>query len=77
MNIHTTTTGQAMDMALTGYMDCEDAARLREQLARYLENERLSAAVVVSQRPCALPERIAGKPVRVVALNRLWGVALP
>ena len=54
-----------------------DAARLRAQLARYLEDERLSAAVAVLQRPCALPERIGGKPVRVIALNRLWGVALP
>ena len=54
-----------------------DGARLREQLSRYLQDERLSAAVVVLQRPCALPERICGKPVRVVALNRLWGVALP
>ena len=54
-----------------------DGTRLRAQLARYLEDERLAAAVVVLQRPCALPERICQKPVRVVALNRLWGVALP
>ena len=54
-----------------------DGTRLREQLARYLEDARISAAVVVLQRPCALPERICGKRVRVVALNRLWGVALP
>ena len=54
-----------------------DGMRLRAQLARYLEDERLAAAIVVLQRPCALPERICGKPVRVVALNRLWGVALP
>ena len=54
-----------------------DAARLRAQLTRYLEDERLVAAIVVLQRPCALPERICGKTVRVVALNRLWGVALP
>ena len=54
-----------------------DGARLRAQLSRYLEDGRLRAAVVVLQRPCALPERICGKPVRVVALNRLWGVALP
>ena len=54
-----------------------DGARLRAQLARYLENERLSAAIVVLQRPCVLPEHICKKPVRVVALNRLWGVALP
>ena len=54
-----------------------DGARLRAQLARYLEDARLSAAIVVMQRPCALPEHICGKPVRVIALNRLWGVALP
>ena len=54
-----------------------DGARLREQLARYLDDGRISAAVVVLQRPCTLPERICGKSVRVVALNRLWGVALP
>ena len=54
-----------------------DGTRLRAQLARYLEDARISAAIVVLQRPCALPERIGGKIVRVVALNRLWGVALP
>ena len=54
-----------------------DGTRLRAQLARYLEDGRMRAAVVVLQRPCALPERICGKIVRVVALNRLWGVALP
>ena len=54
-----------------------DGPRLRAQLARYLEDDRLSGAIVVLQRPCALPERICQKPVRVIALNRLWGVALP
>ena len=54
-----------------------DGARLRGQLSRYLEDDRLDAAIVVLQKPCALPERICGKDVRVVALNRLWGVALP
>ena len=37
----------------------------------------LTAVIVVLQKPCALPETICGKPVRVVSLNRLWGVALP
>ena len=54
-----------------------ESARLRAQLRRYLENTCLTAAVVVLQKPCALPEVICGKPVRVVSLNRLWGVALP
>ena len=54
-----------------------EAARLRAQLRRYLENTALTAVIVVLQKPCALPETICGKPVRVVSLNRLWGVALP
>lgn len=52
------------------------ASRLREQLSRYLENTPLTAIIVVLQKPCALPECICSKPVYVVALNRLWGVAL-
>ena len=53
-----------------------DGRRLREQLARYLEQTQLTAAIVVLQRPCRLPDRICDKPVYTVALNRLWGVAL-
>lgn len=52
------------------------ASRLREQLARYLDGTELEAVIVVLQKPCALPEHICGKPVYVLALNRLWGVAL-
>lgn len=54
-----------------------EADRLREQASRYLESERLSALVVVAQRPCALPGSLHGKALREVALDRLWGVALP
>ncbi len=54
-----------------------DGRRLREQLKRYLEQTELTAMIVVLQRPCRLPETICEKPVHVVALNRLWGVALP
>lgn len=50
---------------------------LRAQLERYLQSERIDAAVVVVQRAAALPASICGKPVRLVSLNRLWGVALP
>ncbi|MDY5221424.1 MAG: hypothetical protein SPH82_12785 [Eubacteriales bacterium] len=53
-----------------------DGRRLRAQLARYLEQTQLTAAIVVLQRPCRLPDRICDKPVYTVALNRLWGVAL-
>ena len=53
------------------------ATALTQQLRRYLESDDLDAAVVVVQRALPLPGRILGKPVRIVSLNRLWGVALP
>lgn len=52
-------------------------ARLMRQLSRYMRSADVRAMVVVVQRRIALPETICGKPVRVVALNMLWGVALP
>ena len=54
-----------------------NARALATQLARYLASPELSALVVVVQRAVAVPERIAGKPVILISLNRLWGVALP
>ena len=53
------------------------SAELKRQLARYLESDALDAVIVVTQRTTALPDAILGKPVRLVSLNRLWGVALP
>lgn len=53
------------------------AAQLQRQLSRYLNGTGLSAVVVVMQKPCPLPKTICSKPVYVIALNRLWGVALP
>ncbi len=52
-------------------------AQLREQLARYLASDALDAVIVVTQRVTRLPERIDGKRVYIISLNRLWGVALP
>ena len=53
------------------------SAQLRAQLARYLESDALDAVIVVTQRVTRLPESIDGKPVYIISLNRLWGVALP
>lgn len=53
------------------------SSELREQLRRYLESDALDAVIVVTQRVTALPATICDKPVRLVSLNRLWGVALP
>lgn len=52
------------------------ASRLHEQLKRYLEETELECIIVVMQKPCALPKTICNKPVYIVSLNRLWGVAL-
>ena len=52
------------------------AAKLREQLKRYLEETELESIIVVMQKPCILHRTLCNKPVYVVALNRLWGVAL-
>lgn len=50
---------------------------LKEQLTRYLRSSELDAIIVVVQQAVALPQTIFGKPVKLVSLNRLWGVALP
>ena len=50
---------------------------LREQLTRYLRSDELDAIVVVVQQAITLPQTICGKPVELISLNRLWGVALP
>lgn len=53
------------------------SSALAVQLGRYLASDALDAVIVVTQRVTRLPERIGGKPVYLISLNRLWGVALP
>ena len=53
------------------------ASALTQQLRRYLESDDLDGVVVVAQRAVRLPQVLSGKPVTVVSLNRLWGLALP
>jgi hypothetical protein len=50
--------------------------RLMEQLKRYAQLESVSAVILVVERTAELPKEVCGKPCRVVALNRLWGVAV-
>jgi hypothetical protein len=52
-------------------------SELTKQLRRYLESDALDGMIVVTQRVTALPATINGKPVKLITLNRLWGVALP
>ena len=53
------------------------SSELAKQLTRYLASDELGAVVVVTQRVTHVPASISGKPVRLISLNRLWGVALP
>ncbi|MBE5775459.1 MAG: hypothetical protein E7337_16280 [Clostridiales bacterium] len=52
-------------------------SQLLTQLRKYLESEDLDGMIVVTQRAVNLPATIYGKPVYLLSLNRLWGVALP
>lgn len=50
---------------------------LERQLLRYAACEGVSALILVSQRSVKLPKTLMGKPLEVLALPQLWGVALP
>lgn len=54
----------------------ERAALLR-QLARYAQSEAISGIVLIVQRSAMMPRAVGGKPLRVVSLNRQWGISLP
>lgn len=54
-----------------------NAAALARQLRRYAACDGVEALVVVTQHAVRLPDQVLGKPVRGIALNQLWGVALP
>ncbi len=50
--------------------------RIVQQLSRYADCEQVAGLILVTERTVAVPRTICGKPVRVVCLNRLWGIAL-
>ena len=50
--------------------------RLLEQIRRYAGLESVNGVILVVERTAELPHVVCGKPCRVVALNRLWGVAV-
>ena len=54
-----------------------DRASLIRQCGRYLSSDEIEALIVVVDTRVSLPDRICLKPVRVLGLNRLWGIALP
>ncbi len=53
-----------------------DKKRVLAQLSRYAACEQVTALILVTERTIAVPATLHGKPVRLVCLNRLWGIAL-
>lgn len=53
-----------------------EPARIRAQLAKYAACPQVTALILVSERTVPVPRQLGGKPVRVICLNRLWGIAL-
>lgn len=53
-----------------------ERGRLIAQLSRYAACDRVGCLIVIAERSVDLPHTIGGKPVRVLCLNRLWGIAL-
>ena len=53
-----------------------EPARIRSQLAKYAACTQVEALILVTERTVPIPHTIGGKPVRMICLNRLWGIAL-
>lgn len=53
-----------------------DKKRVLAQLSRYAACEQVTALILVTEKTIAVPTTLHGKPVRLVCLNRLWGIAL-
>ena len=54
-----------------------ERAKLIAQLSRYAACPQVRALIVVAPRGVNLPRQIGGKPVTMLALERLWGISLP
>ncbi|MDL2317552.1 hypothetical protein LJC74_00470 [Eubacteriales bacterium OttesenSCG-928-A19] len=52
------------------------AAALIKQLEGYAQSDAIEALVLVAEWPPRLPSAICGKPLHVISLQRLWGIAL-
>ncbi len=50
--------------------------RILAQLAKYADCAQVSGLILVTEKTVPVPSMIGGKPVRLVCLNRLWGIAL-
>jgi len=53
-----------------------DKARILQQLTRYAACPQVTGLILVTEKTVPVPRAIHGKPVRLICLNRLWGIAL-
>ncbi len=53
-----------------------DKRRVINQLTRYADCDQIAALILLTEGTVALPDTIHGKPVTLICLNRLWGIAL-
>lgn len=53
-----------------------DRAHLLAQLTRYAQCPQVEGLILVTEKTVALPRTLCGKPLRLLCLNRLWGIAL-
>ena len=53
-----------------------EKARILTQLRKYADCEQVQGLILVTEKNVPLPHTIYGKPVRLICLNRLWGIAL-
>ena len=54
-----------------------DVNALKRQIARYTSFDQVESLIVLTSRTVSLPKTVLDKPVHVIVLNQLWGVALP
>jgi hypothetical protein len=50
-------------------------ASLLNQIERYLSFNEVKGMIVVTEKGLSLPNEVNGKPVQLISLNRLWGIA--
>lgn len=53
-----------------------DRAKVTTQLHRYAQQKNVTGMILVLERSIVLPEEIDNKPVAILSLNSLWGIAL-
>jgi hypothetical protein len=53
-----------------------EKARVLQQLRKYAACPQVEALILVTEKTVPVPHAILGKPVRLICLNRLWGIAL-